>query len=147
MRQAMERLFGPGGKLTLFLVNVDHQTALLSAATSEQLANMLQRLDRQQPTDWGIPPFAGVNRLLPQQAQWRAYFSPHGYTKWSARRMDAIVGVPVIGGPLVKEFPATPPIGAAGGVRDGEIWVDFGVPAETIQGAGTYLQSVRKRGR
>jgi hypothetical protein len=147
MRQAMERLFGPGGKLTLFLVKVDDQTALLGAATAEQLAKMLQRLDRRQPTDWNMEPFAGVNRLLPQQAAWRAYFSPHAYTTWSARRMDAIVGVPVIGGPLVKEFPEAPPIGAAGGVRENDLWIDVGVHVETISGAGTYLQKLQARGR
>jgi hypothetical protein len=147
MRQAMERLFGPGGKLTLLLVKVDEQTTLLAAATLHQLTEMLQRLDRRQPTDWSIEPFAGVNRLLPQQAAWRAYLSPHGYTTWSARRMDAIVGVPVIGGPLVKEFPRAPPIGAAGGVRENELWIDLGVPVETISGAGTYLQRLQARGR
>ena len=61
--------------------------------------------------------------------------------------MDAIVGVPVIGGPLVKEFPETPPIGGAGGVREHELWIDVGVPVETISGAGTYLQKLRARGR
>jgi hypothetical protein len=147
VRQAMERLFGPDGKLTLFLVKIDDQTALLGAATPEQLGTMLTRLDRQQPSDWSVPQFAGVNRLLPQRAEWRAYFSPHGYTTWSARQMDAIVGVPVIGGPLVKEFPETPPIGATGGVRNDELWIDIGAPAATIQGAGTYLQKLRARAR
>jgi hypothetical protein len=147
MRQAMERLFGAGGKLTLFLVKADGQTVLAAAATLEQVGKMLERLEGGRATDWNVAPFAEVNRLLPQQAEWRAYFSPHGYTTWSARKMDAIVGVPVIGGPLVKDFPQAPPIGAAGGIRDGEMWIDMGVPLETIQSTGIYLQKLRARGR
>jgi hypothetical protein len=82
---------------------------------------------------------------LPEEADWRLFFSPHGYTNWSARQMDAIVGVPVIGGPLVKEFAATPPIGAAGGVKNKVLWAEVAVSAETTRGAGEYLLKVRTR--
>jgi hypothetical protein len=147
IRQAMEKLFGPGGKLTLFLAKVDDRTALLAAATPDQLAMMLDRLDRKRPIDWTAPQLAAANHLLPDEAAWRAFFSPHGYTTWAARQMDAIVGAPVIGGPLVKEFPATPPIGVAGGIRGEELWLDIAVPLETIRGAAEYLQKTRRQRR
>jgi hypothetical protein len=139
IRQAMEKLFGPGGKLTLLLVKVDDRTALLAAATPEQVAAVLEQLIRKQPMEWNTPPLAAANRLLPDDAQWRAFFSPHGYTSWSARKMDAVVGVPVIGGPLVKQFPTSPPIGATGRIRDGELSIDIAVPRETVHAAGSYL--------
>jgi hypothetical protein len=53
--------------------------------------------------------------------------------------MHAITG-PVIGGPIVKEFPPSPPIGFAGGVRDSELWIDAAVPAETVKAASSYLR-------
>jgi hypothetical protein len=143
-RQAMEKLFGPGGKLRMMIVKVDEHTALLAGATADQVAAMLGQLDRKQSLDWQQSPFADVNRLLPPQAHWRAFFSPHGYTLWKSREAAAIVGTEVIGGPLVKEFPSAPPIGIAGGVNDGEIWLEVALPADTIRATGAYLQPRRK---
>jgi hypothetical protein len=145
VRQAMEKLFGPGGKMRLFVVKIDSQTALLAGATADQVAAMLAQLDRRNRIDWKLPSLATANSLLPQQADWRAFFSPHGYTHWSSRQMNAIVGVPVVGGPLVKDFPMSPPIGATGGVHDGRLWVEVSVPAETILGASEYLRAIRAR--
>ena len=51
---------------------------------------------------------------------------------WKSRESAAIVGTEVIGGPIVKEFPAAPPIGIAGGVTNGELWIDIAMPADTI---------------
>jgi hypothetical protein len=137
-RQAMEKLFGPGGKLRMIIVKVDERTAVLARATEDQVAAMLEQLDRKQPLDWQQPPFGDIDRLLPSQADWRAFYSPHGHTTWKARESAAIVGTEVIGGPLVKEFPAAPPIGFAGSVTSGEFSLDIAVPAETIRGAGVY---------
>jgi hypothetical protein len=137
IRQAMEKLFGSGGKLRLFIVPVDDHVALLAAATPQQVAAAMQTLDLKQPNDWNREPLDVTNRLLPPQADWRLFFSPHGYTKWLARQMNAITG-PVFGGPLVKEFVDSPPIGGAGGVRENEVWAEFAVPAETIRAIGIY---------
>jgi hypothetical protein len=123
---------------------VDEHTALLAGATPDQVAAMLEQLDRKQRLDWQQPPFADVNQLLPKQADWRAFFSPHGYTTWKSRESAAIVGTEVIGGPIVKEFPAAPPIGIAGGVTSGEFWMDIAMPADTMCGAGVYLQPKRR---
>jgi hypothetical protein len=142
IRQAMEKLFGPGGKLRFFIVPVDDQTVLLAAATPEQIASTLQALAVIQPNDWNRDPLGVTNRLLPREADWRAFFSPNGYTKWNARKMNAITG-PVFGGPLIKEFPASPPIGAAGGVNERELWADFAAPVQTIRALGAYRQPKR----
>jgi hypothetical protein len=143
-RQAMEKLFGPGGKLRMLIAKVDEHTVLLAGATPEQVAAMLEQLDRKQRLNWQQPPFADVNRLLPNRADWRAFFSPHGYTMWKTRESAAIVGTEVIGGPIVKEFPAAQPIGIAGVVTSGELWMDIAMPAETMRGAGVYLQPKRR---
>jgi hypothetical protein len=53
--------------------------------------------------------------------------------------MNAITG-PVFGGPLVKQFPASPPLGAAGGIGERGLWADFVVPAQTVRALGIYRQ-------
>jgi hypothetical protein len=112
---------------------------LLAAATSDQIAAALKTLDRKQPVAWDREEISPANRLLPQEAQWRLFFSPHHHNQWRRREAHAITG-PVIGGPLVKEFPASPPIGIAGGLGNNELWIDAAVPADTLKAAAAYLK-------
>jgi hypothetical protein len=141
IRQSMEKFFGPGGKMQLWIVPVDDKTALLASATPEQVTAALEVLDRKQPLDWKRPELAGANHLLPEHSAARVFFSPSGYNRWLRRLMDAMVGTTVIGGPLVKEFPSSPPIGLAAGATERELWADLGVPAQTIQAAGPYIKT------
>ncbi|MCI0333085.1 MAG: hypothetical protein L0228_07670 [Planctomycetes bacterium] len=136
IRQAMERFFGPGGKLRVWLVQVDDQTVLLAAATPEQVTKGLQLLNRKLPTAWNQPELSTANRLLPEQSDVRLFMSPHGRSKWHRRLSEAMTGPHF--GPPAKEFPESPPIGFAGEVRGNELWLDAAVPAETIQSAGTF---------
>jgi hypothetical protein len=134
VRPSMERLFGPGGKLRLMMVPVDEHVVLLAAATVEQATPVIDELTRGRPIVWDEQ----TNRLLPPKADWRLMTSPLGHTQWLKRQMDAMLG-PVIGAPLVRQFPSSPPIGAAGGFTASEIWADVAVPAETIRATGKYL--------
>lgn len=140
VRQAMEKFFGPGGKLRMWIVPVDDATVLLAMATPEQVAAALGVLDHKRPIDWSAREISEPNRLLPTEADWRLFFSPHAYYDWLRRQTDAIVGVPVIGGPLVKDFPASPPIGIAGGFRDSELRIEVAAPADTVKSAGAFLK-------
>jgi hypothetical protein len=94
---------------------------------------VLTVLSQEHPIAWD----ERTNRLLPADADWRMMISPHGHTRWLKRQMDAMLG-PVIGTPLVRQFPASPPVGAAGGFTTHEIWVDAAIPAETLRATGQY---------
>jgi hypothetical protein len=132
---SMERLFGPGGKLRLLVVPVDKQTVLLAAATAAQAAPSVEVIAQGQPIPWD----ERTNRLLPDPAAWRVLVDPNGYTRWMKRQLDAMLG-PVIGSPMVRDFPASPPVGIAGGFGPQHAWADIAMPADTIRGAGEYLQ-------
>lgn len=139
VRQSMEQLFGAGGKLRIYLVPIDDHTVLLATATEEQTAAATQVLTLGQTPRLDRPPLQTANQLLPQQAAWRLFFSPHGYTSWLKRQMDAVLG-PIIGGPIVREFPKSAPVGIAGGFDQQELWIDAAVPVDTIHQAAAYLQ-------
>ena len=47
-----------------------------------------------------------------------------------------MIGVPVVGGPLVLDFPTSPPLALAGGIRDGEMWLDGAALASDHQERG-----------
>jgi hypothetical protein len=113
---------------------------LLAAATPQQATDIIERLRQERPIDWSTAETGATNRLLPTDSDWRLFFSPHGYTTWLTRQMDAITG-PVLGGPIVKRFPPCPPVGAVGGVNDdGELWADIVVPAQTIQSTPDFQE-------
>jgi hypothetical protein len=145
VRQAMEKLFGPGGKLRLWVVPADEHTVLLAQATPEQVATALKAFDRKQPVDWKGGELSKCNRLLPADSDWRVFVDPHRYNDWEQRQAVAITGVPVIGGPLVKPFRDCPPIGIAGGVRNQELWIDAVALAPTLKSAYDFLTPAKAR--
>jgi hypothetical protein len=139
VRQAMEKFFGPGGKMQLWIAPVDDHNVLLASATEPEVAAALEVLASRRPVDWDQPEMDGANKLLPKEADWRLFFSPHAYAQWHRRWKDAMTG-PVLGRRPAKDFPASPPIGIAGGLRHNELLIEAAVPAETIQSAGAYLK-------
>lgn len=137
MRQTMERLFGPGGAFRLQLVAIDDRTVLLAAATEAQVAKAIAAMDRP-PAESGHPALDLTTKLLPSEADWRIYVSPHGYFAWLKRQMDAVLG-PVIGGPVVRAFPESPPLGATGGVDGPLLWFELAAPEQTLRQVGEYV--------
>lgn len=141
MRQLMEKFFGPGGKMRMWLVPVDEQTVLLAAGTPEQVAATLETLERRKPIDWNRPEFAAANRLLPETVDWRVFFSPRGYYDWKRREAEAMNnGVPVLGAKPATEFPASPSIAFSGKARDNELEVNIAITSDTVSSAGKYFK-------
>jgi hypothetical protein len=138
-RQSMERLFGPGGRLRVQFVKVDDLTVLVSMASEDQLAapfRAMQHKTATPATDDG--PMQSVKQLLAGEPDWRFYFSLDGYNRWLKRQLEAIVG-PVIGGPIVRPFPESPPIGVAGGAAENTVWAEVAVPADTLRAVGQFM--------
>ena len=145
VRQAMERLFGPGGKLRVWVVRVDDNTVLLAIATPEQVAAALKLLDRKQTIDWNRESTSECNHLLPADSQWQVFFDPHRYIDWEQQLATATIGVPIIGGRLVRPYRDSPPIGVAGGFHNQELWIDAVALAPTIKSAFDYVVVPRRR--
>jgi hypothetical protein len=145
IRQAMEKLFGPGGKLRLWVVAADDHTVILAQGTQEQVVAALKLYDRKQPINWNRRELSKSNRLLPAESDWRVFFDPHRYFDWESRQANAVTGVPVIGGPLVRPFRDCPPVAVAGGFHDQELWIDAVALAPTLKGAYEFLTPPKPR--
>jgi hypothetical protein len=137
IKASIEKQFGPGGKFRMLFVEIDDQTVLLAAATEAQAAEVIgTMLGNTRPT--GDPAeIRPAAQLMTGASQWQLYVSPHGYTDWQRRKLDAILGA-VIGGPIVQQFPESPPIGLAGGVEGRILWTEVAVPVETLRGYRKY---------
>lgn len=138
-RQSMEHLFGPGGRFRVQFVKADDTTVLMAVASEDQLGKPLRAI-QQSPTEASADDakLPAVAKLLTGNSDWRFYFSIDGYNRWLKRQMEAVVG-PVIGGPIVRPFPASPPIGAAGGATNNTVWAEVAVPADTLHSIGDFL--------
>ncbi len=147
VRQAMEKLFGPGGKLRLWVVPTDDNTVLLAQATQDQVTAALKVIDRKQPIDWNRSESSVPNHLLPAESDWRVFFDPHRYYDWERREAMAVTGVRVIGGPLVRPFRDSPPIGIAGGFHDQELWIEAAALMPTLKSAYEFMAGTNARMR
>ena len=145
IRQSMEKLFGPGGKLRLWIVPIDDNTVLLAEATPDQMTAVLNVYDKKRKIDWNRGELSETNALLPAESDWRVFIDPHRYFDWQRREMATVAGVPIIGGALVRDFPASPPIGIAGGFREGELWLEAAALAPTVKNADAYFNRNRSR--
>jgi hypothetical protein len=137
IKASMERLFGPGGKFRLQFIEIDPQTVILAAATEDQVAKAIAAIETAATPEKISEELREPARLLDADTQWRVFFSPHGYSELLARQMDAILGA-VIGGPVVPQFPVSPPVGFGGGVDARVLWAEVAVPVETLRGYSKY---------
>jgi hypothetical protein len=145
VRQIMEKMFGPNGKLRAWIVPIDNTNVLLAVGTEEQLVERLKVVDKIQKIDWTPVETNAANSMLPAEADWRVFLDGHRYYAWKAREMAAVVGVPMFGGSLVQAFPMSPCIGIAGGFRDSELWVEVATPALTVKAIDMYFLRNRTR--
>jgi hypothetical protein len=137
-RQSMERLFGQGGRFRLQYVKVDESTVLLSMASQDQLSAPIRVLQGKAATQAVDEKLQAATQLLKGNSDWQLSVSLDGYNQWLKRQLEAIVG-PVIGGPIVRPFPESPPVAAAGGTDKDVIWSEVAVPADTLRGIGQFM--------
>jgi hypothetical protein len=134
----MEKMFGPGGKMTFFLAAVDDQTvvgAYTSAKCLRRGIRAVRRPKRSLATDEGI---AKTAAMLPSQAPCVGYWSPGGTVDFINRAVALFVPGPEVGFKL-PEFPQTPPVGFAVTTSPNEVQTHMVVPAEVIQAVGRYV--------
>ncbi len=137
VRQSMERLFGPGGRLRLELVAIDDRTVLVAAATVEQAAEVVELVAKGAPPQWDQEELQPTAGLLGGDPAWRVFLSPRSYVARRNREVQAIVG-PAFG-PQPMPFPSSPPLAVAGGETADGVWVELIVPADTVTAMGHYV--------
>jgi len=140
LRATMARLFGPDHKMHRFVVIIDEHTVLLASATTEQVAAAIKILQGGGRAGWNATNVAITNQLLPADAGWKFFVSPSAYTKWRKRTDFAMVGE-AIGATPLELFPVSLPIGISGSFPEGQLHVEFAVPADTLNLAVRYRRS------
>jgi hypothetical protein len=139
-QQMMEKMFGEGGKMRAYVAQVDENTVLIGYAVKPSVERMAESLRQQKG---GLADDAGVaatRELLPVDAPFVAYISPQGCVDWFRRMMNVMMGALGGGGPVIPEYPDTPPVGIAVGLDGRVIETDVVLPAEMLKGLSRFVQ-------
>jgi hypothetical protein len=142
-QQMMQKMFGPDGKMRFYVVHVDPTRVLVSYSAKAAVEKQVTSLG-----DGSAPLASDANvattaKLLPSDAPMVAYISPQGCVAWFSRMMNVMMGAFGGGGPVIPEYPATPPVGIAIALKGRVIETDVVFPAEMLQGLSKYIQEVQ----
>lgn len=130
----MEAMFGPGGKVTAWIVPCDEHTVLFTYLGKEHLREAIAAVKEGKE---GLAEEAGVAkaaRLLPKKAVWRFYVSPQGIFEFGKRMI-----VPMMPPGMNMNIPAfgeTPPVALGLVTGENEVELQTIVPAEVLKEAG-----------
>jgi len=139
----MEKMFGPGGKIRMFIAAADQHTVVAAYTSEEGLRRSIEAAKGSVPALAADEGVAKTTALLPPDAPWVGYWSLPGTVKFVNQAISLFVPEGEDRFQL-PEFPATPPVGLSVATSPNEVETCLVVPAEAIKAIGTYVTEVRK---
>jgi hypothetical protein len=138
--QMMEKMIGPGGKLSAYIVPIDATTVAISYVTPDNIARVKAACQNPKSSLASDSDIAQTAKLLPPGAQWIGYISPQGFLGFISTFMSA--ALPAGAMPTLPELPATPPIGFAAEHSSTGLNFQIVVPGATFKGIGAFHQQL-----
>jgi hypothetical protein len=142
-QQMMQKMFGEDGKMRAYLVQVDGTRVLMSYSAEPAVQKQIASLGEGAALLANDASVATTAELLPGDAPVVAYVSPQGCVAWFSRLMNVMMGAFGGGGPVIPEYPATPPVGISIGLEGRVIETDVVFPTEMLQGLSKYIEQVQ----
>jgi hypothetical protein len=138
-----EKMFGPGGKMTMLYAPLDEKT-IVAGYGRESIEKYLKSpppSNEQLATD---PQLSKTADRLPPGAQCLGFLNGRGFVNVVN---GFISGMPQTQGFQLPEFPSVPPLGAAVKTNATGLEVGIVVPSDTIAAMGNYVTKVRAMGQ
>lgn len=133
----MKTAFGPDGKLHVYAVAADADTAVVGWATQQQMAEAVEFALSGDKSLSDESSLLATSKLLNPAAPWTAFISPIGAVAWAAR--GAQTWAAAFGGDLsVPPFPATSPIGVSLNLTHGQLQGELVLPVDLLKGIAEY---------
>ncbi len=142
IEKMMERMFGPGGKIVVYVAAADDQTVVFAYTSEDELRRCLEAVRNPQGSLSADRSVAKTDALLPDDAPWVGYWSPGGTVAF-IQRMTSLFASAEEEGFKLPDFPETPPVGFAANLASGELQTDLVVPAAVLKAAGRYVTEIR----
>lgn len=139
----MKAMFGPDGKMRLYVVAADDRTVLMGVAPKERVA---------EAATFAISGKSGLESrysvtqttaLLDPKAPWTLLASPQGAVAWGARWVSLFYAQFGAGAPEFPSFPETPPVGFAVNIVDDQLHAEMVWPVETLKEIAVYIGKVQ----
>ncbi|NQT39738.1 MAG: hypothetical protein HQ581_19740 [Planctomycetes bacterium] len=144
MEKMMAKMFGPGGKIMVYIAAADEHTVVFVYTSRDELRRCIEAVRNPQGSLSADPGVAKTDALLPENAPWVGYWSPGGTVAFVQRMMGMFV--PEVEKDFkikIPDFPETPPVGFAANLTSGELQTDLVVPAAVLQATGKYIAEVQ----
>ncbi len=141
----LEAAFGPEGKLSIRLAEVDPTTFAFGFATQQQMDEFLAAT-RQNKTISPRSPEARVTLdLLKPTSPWKALISPQGCVRWTSRLLNEYWVLLSGNEVTIPAVPDSPPIGLTLDWSDHRCDFEIVCPVATWETLGKYIDSVSSR--
>jgi hypothetical protein len=140
----MKTAFGGDGKLRVFAVAADADTAVVGWATEKQMAEAVEFALNGDQSLANESSVLATSKLLNPAAPWSAFISPDGAVAWAAR--GAQTWAATFGQDLsVPPFPATSPIGITLNLADGQLQGEIVAPVDLLKGIAEYAVKLQAK--
>ena len=107
MLAVLEAFFGDGARLKIVVLPINGRRVLVANSTAQQIASVLNEISKTDPP--ANPHWTAARQLLPTALHQVWQLNLHDHTAWRQRILHAGHET-IVGGPLVKIFPAGPPL-------------------------------------
>jgi hypothetical protein len=138
----MKNLFGPGGKMRIFMVPADKHTVVAAYTSRASLVRCIRAVKKPGTALAAEPGVAKTAALLPPGAPLVVYWSPQGTIAFVDQAIALFA--PAEARVKLPAFSETPPIGMAGTFSPAEIQWHVVIPAEVLKAVGKYVGEVKK---
>ena len=139
-RKFIEALYGPEGKVTVYLAPANKHTIAMTYKDKDSLEKLIQAVKQRKPGFGKDEEIAESDKLLPTGTAWKMYISPAGTIDLTNWILEKIGKQPIV----LPPFPDTPPLVA--GVRFAPTSAEarMALPSALIDGIGAYVIKVRQ---
>jgi len=141
--QMMEKMFGRGGRITIFMAAADEHTIVAAYTKRAMLVRSLRVARGIEPGLAAEKNVAVTVAMLPPGAQWVGYWNPKGTIDYFNRIIPVFAPKPEADFRL-PDFPATPPIGFAAKTDSDGLRGYMVVPAPVLKAIGEFVVEAKK---
>ena len=138
----LEALFGPGGKIRIFMAAADEHTVVAAYTRRAALRRCLRATKRPRAALVADEGVAATAALLPSGAPVVGYWSPKGTIDFINQAISLFAPDEQSKFAL-PDFPETPPVGLAATISADEVQTDVVIPGEVLKAIGAYVGEVQ----
>jgi hypothetical protein len=140
MQKLIEVMYGPEGKMTVYLAPANKHTIAMTYSDKESLEKVIQAIKKREDGLGKDEDVIKSDKLLPAGTAWKMYISPAGTVELAKVLLDRFGQKQI----ELPDFPDTPPVAMGMNFTATGVEARLALPSETIEGLGSYIIKVRQ---